>query len=106
MAFIKTVGHYSAFRYPNKGQENGRINLYCSDQRLYMMFSDPSITLQSNSYNESHKICVAYQQFSQFQYYLDLVRNEKSIYVTFRPENSPPNFVVYRASEPPGEGEM
>ena len=59
-----------------------------------------------NSYNETRKIGVAYQRFSQNQHYLDLVRNEKPISVTFRPENSPPNFVVYCASEPPGDGEV
>ena len=106
MAFIKTVGRYSAFLYPNKGQENGRINLYCGDQKLYLIFTDPSAPLQPNSYNESAKIGVAYQRFSHFQYYLDLIRNEKPIYVTFRPEDSPPNYVVYCASEPPGEGEI
>jgi hypothetical protein len=62
--------------------------------------------MSTNSYNESSKIGLAYQPISQYANYLDLIRNEKPIYVTFRPEDSPPIFVVYCASEPPGEGEM
>jgi len=49
---------------------------------------------------------VAYQPIAQFEHYLDLIRNEKPISVTFRPEDSPPTFVVYCAGETPGEGEM
>jgi hypothetical protein len=106
MAFVKTVSRYSAFLYPNGGKQSGRINLYCGDSKLYIIFSDPSDSLSTNTYSESSKVGVAYQPISQYASYLDLVRNEKPIYVTFRPEDSPPNFVVYCASEPPGEGEI
>jgi hypothetical protein len=34
------------------------------------------------------------------------LKYEKPIYVTFRPETFPPNFFIYRAGEPPGEGEI
>ena len=106
MAFIKTLVRYDAFLYPNAGKQNGRINLHCTDHKLYMIFRHPSDALSPNSYNANNKIGVAYQTFSQYQHYLDLVRNEKPIYVTFRPEDTPPNFVIYCAGEPPGEGEM
>ena len=106
MAFVRTVSRYSAFLYPNRGKQEGRINLYCNPDKLYIIFRDPSEPLSNNSYNETNQLGVAYQKFDQYQNYLDLVRNEKPIYVTFRPEDSPPNFVMYCASEPPGEGEI
>ncbi len=105
MAFIKTVQRYDAFLYPNAGKQNGRINLYCDDQKLYILFRDPTESLPGNTYDAASKIGVAYQPFSLYQHYLDLVRNEKPISVTFRPEDAPPTFVVYCAAEPPGEGE-
>jgi hypothetical protein len=106
MAFIKTVTRYSAFLYPNGDQQSGRINLYCGDHRLYLLFVDPSDPMPENTYNEASKIGVAYQRFGQFEHFLDLIRNEKPISVTFRPEVSPTIYVVYCASESPGDGEI
>lgn len=106
MAFIKTLARYDAFLYPNEGKQSGRINLYCDDHKLYLIFKHPTDPLSPNTFNAANKIGVAHQVFSQFQYYLDLVRNEKPILVTFRTEDTPPTFVVYCAGEPPGEGEM
>jgi hypothetical protein len=106
MAFVKTLTRYDAFLYPNEGKQSGRINLYCDDHKLYLIFRHPGDALSANTYDATSKIGVAFQTFSQYQHYLDLVRNEKPIYVTFRPEDTPPGFVVYCASEPPGEGEM
>ncbi len=105
MAFVKTLQRYSAFLYPGKRENEGRLNLYCGDCRLYILFRSLE-GMPDNSYNESSKIGVAYEEFSRFQYYLDLVRNEKPIYVTFSPEATTPAYVVYCASEPPGEGEI
>jgi hypothetical protein len=106
MAFIKTVQRYDAFLYPNQGKQSGRINLYCDDHKLYLLFVDPADPLSTNSFNAGTKIGVAYQRFGQYPHYLDLLRNEQPIMVTFRPEDSPPTFVVYCAGEPPGEGEI
>lgn len=106
MAFIKTLSSYAAFLYPNGGKQRGRINLYCGDHKLYIIFVDPSETLSNNSFNTNNKIGVAYQPFNLYAQYLDLIRNEKPIRVTFRPEDSPPTFVVYCSGETPGEGEM
>ena len=106
MAFIEPVKRYSAFLYPDETSRAGRINLHCSTARLYLIFRDDGGPLPSNSYNETHKIGVAYQPFSRYEHYVDLVRNEGPISVTFRPEDTPPNYVVYAASEPPGEGEV
>jgi len=106
MAFIKTLTRYDGFLYPNAGKQSGRINLYCDDHKLYMIFRDPSETLSPNNFNAASKIGVAYQPIAQFDRYLDLIRNEKPIRVTFRPEDTPPSFVVYCAGETPGEGEM
>lgn len=106
MAFIKIVQKYDAFLYPTPGKQRGRINLYCDDHKLYLDFRDPSEALSPNTYNATTKVGIASLSFSLYQCYLDLVRNEKPISVTFRPEDTPPNFVVYCASEPPGEGEI
>ena len=106
MAFIKTLTRYDAFLYPNQGKKSGRINLYCDDHKLYMIFADPGDTLSPNSFSAATKIGVANQHFSQYKHFLDLIRNEKPIRVTFRPEDSPPTFVVYCSGETPGEGEI
>lgn len=106
MAYLKNLDNYAAFLYPNAGKQDGRINLTCGDHKLYLLFVDPSQPLTPNQFDATSKIGVAYQPFSQFRHFLDLVRNEKPITVTFAPENKPPTFVVYCAAEPPGEGEM
>jgi hypothetical protein len=106
MAFVKTVDRYDAFLYPNQGKQSGRINLTCQDHKLYLLFVDPADPLSANTFNATTKIGVAYQRFGQYPHYLDLIRNEKPISVTFRPEDAPPTFVVYCAGELPGEGEM
>lgn len=108
MAFVKTCEHYSAFLYPNGSPGVARINLYCRDgQKLYLMFQEPKDgSLPSNTYNESAKVGVAYVPLSQYPNYIDLVRNEGPIRVTFRPNDAPPRFVVYASQEEPGEGEM
>lgn len=106
MAYIKTLETYSAFLYPYEGEQIGRINLYCGDHKLYLKFLPSSDALPSNTFDATNKIGMAYQPFSRFQYYLDLVRNEKPIKVTFRPKDKPPTYVVYCSYEPPGEGEI
>jgi hypothetical protein len=106
MAFIKSLSSYAAFLYPKGSKQSGRINLYCGDHKLYLIFVDPSDPISPNSFNSATKIGVASQPFSQYAHYLDLIRNEKPIWVTFRPEDSPPNYVVYCSNETPGEGEI
>jgi len=106
MAFIKMLDRYDAFLYPNQGKQSGRINLYCGDHKLYLLFVDPADPLSPNSFNAALKIGTACQRFGQYQHFLDLLRNEKPISVTFRPEDAPPTFVVYCAGETPGDGEM
>jgi hypothetical protein len=106
MASIQTLSSYAAFLYPNAGKQSGRINLYCGEYKLYILFMDPSDTIPLNSFNATNKIGVAYQPFSQYAHYMDLIRNEKPIRITFRPEDSPPVFVVYCSGETPGEGEI
>ena len=106
MAFVKPLQRYSAFLYPGKRENEGRINFYCGDSRLYLLFRLREESMPDNSYNERSKVGVAYETFDRFPYYLDLVRNEKPIYVTFNPDATPPAYVVYCANEPPGEGEI
>ncbi len=101
----KSLQTYAAFLYPDEGKQRGRINLYCADSyKLYLLFQDPAVPLPHNSF--SSNTGVGYQRINQYQNYLDLVRNEKPILVTFNTDATPPKFVVFCASEPPGEGEI
>ncbi len=105
MPFTRTVQKYDAFLCPNEGKPGGRIILYCSDCVVNLIFLDPSVPLSPNSYDAAKKIGVAYRPISQYMYYIDLVRNEKPIWVNFATEESPPAFEVFCQSEPTGEGE-
>lgn len=101
MAFVKNCERYSAFLYPN-GKDSARINLYCSDgYKLYLIFSSQT---SSNTYNESSKTGIGYQPIDRYSDFIDMVRNEKPVRVTFNPSSK--NFVVYVSSEPVGEEEM
>ena len=105
MAVIKTVQTYAAFLYPNSKGSKARINLCCSDgYKLYILFTEDDLPL--NSFNATHNIGSAYADLDEYPGYIDLIRNEKPVRVTFRPEDSPPNYVVYVSGEEPGEGEM
>ncbi|MBT9187322.1 hypothetical protein [Zobellia russellii] len=100
--FVKNCDRYAAFLYPN-GENSGRINLYCADgYRLYLIFREGN--LSGNTFNESIKTGVGYQPIDRYSDYLDLVRNEKPIRVTFNTTNK--NYVVYASGEEVGEGEL
>tara|TARA_R110002020_G_scaffold292117_1_gene507500 strand:- start:1416 stop:1724 length:309 start_codon:yes stop_codon:yes gene_type:complete len=102
MAFIKNCERYAAFLYPN-GDNSGRINLYCADgYRLYLIFQEGK--LPANTYNENIKTGVGYQSIDRYTDYIDLIRNEKPVLVTFNTTSK--SYVVYVSSEPVGEGEM
>lgn len=60
--------------------------------------------LPANTYNESIKTGVGYQPIDRFSDYVDLVRNEKPVTVTFNTTGK--NYVVYTSAEEVGEGEM
>ena len=100
--FIKNCERYAAFLYPN-GDNSARINLYCADgYRLYLIFKGGA--LPGNSYNESIKTGVGYQPIDRFSDFVDMVRNEKPVRITFNTTNK--NYVVYVSSEEVGEGEI
>ena len=86
--------------WPSNGS---RINIQASDNyRLYILFTrDNSGTLPSSQF--ANKVGVAYEYAFRFPYYVDLLRNEGPIWITFNTDA--PSFVVYAASEPVGEGE-
>jgi hypothetical protein len=106
MPFIKQAQTYFAALYPVGGasSDKARINLYCvEDYKLYILFRKEP--LPPNSYNTASKTGVAYVDIDQYPNYIDLVRNEKPISVTFNPDVAPPSFVVH-ANETVGEGEV
>lgn len=102
---ILTATHYSAFLYPNSTTGNvARINIYCNDHKLYIIFRDIS-PMPANSFDPVSKTGSTCEHISRYQNYIDLLRNEKPISVTFVTDVNPPNFVVYCASEAVGETE-
>lgn len=107
MAFAKTVEHYAAFLYPNDTDSSSRINLYCADRhRLYLLFYEDGVNLPDNSFSANTNTGVAYAPLSQYPSYIDMLRNEKPVRVTFRPEDTPARYVVWVSQEEPGEGEI
>lgn len=100
--FVKRSLKYSAFLYPN-GTSEGRINIYCEEgNRLYILFRAESGGLPGNTWHGSTG--VAYETIDRYPYYVDLLRNESPVWVTFNTDAKA--FVVYASSEPVGEGEI
>ncbi len=107
MPFIKEAISYFVALYPSKytntSADQARINIYCKEEfKLYVIFQKEP--LPANSYDANNKIGVAYVDINRYPDYIDLVRNEKPISVTFNPDATPPVFVVF-AAEPVGEEE-
>ena len=103
--FIKKAERYAAFQYPGAGSTQSRINIYTADNyRLYILFYAQSASIPPNSYNSGSKIGVAHENASRFDDYLDLLRNEDPVWVTFNEDAK--TYVVYAAGEPVGEGEI
>jgi hypothetical protein len=102
---VKRVTHYAAFRYPNRPTTRARINCYTVDgYRLYLIFKADGVALPSNSFNADIKTGVAYDSASHYADYVDLLRHEKPVWVTFKEDDA--TFVIYSASEQVGEGEI
>ena len=101
MPFIKRAQTYFAALTPGDG---ARINLNCEeDHKLFIIF--PKGALSANTYNAASKTGVAFVELGQYSAYVDLIRNEKPVSVTFNPDSTPPSFVVH-VSETVGEGEV
>ncbi len=102
---VKRVNHYAAFRYPNRASTQARINCYAVDgYRLYLIFKAEGTELPVNSFNADIKTGVTYESVSHFSSYVDLLRNEKPVWITFNEEEA--SFVIYAAAEQVGEGEI
>jgi hypothetical protein len=107
MAYARTVESYAVAHYPSPSNPKGRINLYCEeDHRLYLLFYDDSEDLPANTFSERYNTGRAYLSYTAYSNYIDLIRNEKPVRVTFVPEDSPPTYVVWVSEEEPGEGEI
>lgn len=106
-AFAKQANTYAALLYPNPSPDGNqsRINIYTADgYKLYILFRSDGTSMPANTYNSSTKIGVAYEDVSRYAEYIDLLRNEKPVWVTFNEEAK--SFVVYASGEPVGEEEM
>ncbi len=103
--FVKKADKDAAFQYPSAGSTQSRINIYTADgYKLYILFPAEGAPLPANSYNAGSKIGVAYENAPRYSDYVDLLRNEDPVWVTFNEDAK--SFVVYAAWEPIGEGEM
>jgi len=102
---VNRINRYSAFRYPQEGSSEARINCHAEGgYRVYILFVADGTTRPSNSYNASSKTGVGFDYVSNFPAYVDLLRNEDPVWVTINEDRAV--YVVYAASEPVGEGEM
>ena len=100
--FVKRALNYSAFLYPN-GSSEARVNIYCEGgNRLYVIFKSDGDSLPGNNYSGTSG--VAYESIDRYPYYIDLLRNESPVWVTFN--TTAKSFVVYASQEPVGEEEM
>ena len=107
MKFTKVVEAYVAVLVARDKQEYwARLRLDCEEEHtLWLNFRPPSTDLTPPGYREADKVGYCYRYYDEYQNYLDMVRNEKPIRVTFYPEDEPPHFVVHTSLEPPGEEE-
>jgi hypothetical protein len=103
--FSKNVEHYSAF--VNAGEVYAaRINIYCGEgHRLFIRFPREGVDPPTNNYDPVNTIGAAFEPIARYPYYMDLLRNEKPVWVKFYTEWEPPRFMVYVSREPAGEGE-
>jgi hypothetical protein len=110
----RQLAWYTATLFPNDGVARGQMILYCvlppnrppnERLKLVLQFVSSDGPLRANEFFYSSFTGIAYQPFSQYEHYLDLVRNEKPIWVNFQTLVPPVIFSVYCSAEPPGEGE-
>lgn len=100
--FTKKIQKYVLFQYPNRQDGPNRINLYLDgNYRLYVCFLPADVELPDNAYSEP--VGIAYEREHRYPNYVDALRNEGPLWVTFRTDQK--RFVVYSADEPVGEGE-
>ena len=101
--FAKRAVNYAAFQYPSSGDYQCRVNIYTDEgYRLYILFRADGASLPPNNY--TGETGVAHEHASRYSSYVDLLRNESPVWVTFNTDAK--SFVVYAANEPVGEGEI
>ena len=105
MPFVRTAQKYDVFLTASDGKPGARIVIYSSDCTLQLVFSDSAGSSASASYEATTKTGFVIMPMSQYMIYLDLLRNEKPVYVNFITEAAPPSFEVFCQNEPTGEGE-
>jgi len=106
-AFYEQALDYYVALYPDNYKEQAQINIYC-EERFTLKIHFQKGKLPPNHYTEDRTTGVAYVETNQFLNYLDLLRNEKPIYVFCDSLDAPqPSFIVYAGErEPVGEGEV
>ena len=76
-----------------------------SDHRLLVGFQPQGEAPGANYYNAGNKTAYLIRPQSEFQWYVDLLRNEKPIYAHINEDN--PAFIFLNSGpEPVGEGEL
>ncbi len=93
MPFKQTVRSFTANLNPNKKQI-GTISIVCDTAKLVVAFVDPADPIPANSFDPDSNVGNGYQPFSSFPLYIDLLRNGAPVSVSFKPEDTPPTFIL------------
>ena len=110
--FTADVESYSVYRYARPGAVL-RAAIYVNaeaagegdPEELRIFFYETGAVLPANEYDSDSLVGFAYEHIEDYLGYIDLLRNEAPIKVTFGLESDPPYFVLSCKDEAPGEGE-
>jgi hypothetical protein len=104
----KIVGYMAGLMPVNDGSAGASIEIYCEDSYsllLWFLEGEPLPYWAINDYDEANFAGEAFVPgISQYQYYIDLLRNEGPLSIQFDTGCTPPYFQIY-TSEPEGIGE-
>ena len=106
MPIYKEVESYTLMLNANGEGWLARVHLACADGYGLDVFFDDGRHMPPNSWIEEITRGKAFESFERFQAWVDLVRNERPLTVSFNLTHvAKPNFLLFTGSEPPGEEE-
>ena len=94
-ANVYWVAQYPGSNDPPGNIELARINVYCTDHWLYIIFQKEPLPPNFYSESGSIKVVCAFANINEYMHYVDMLRNEKPIQVTFNLGVTPPSIAVY-----------
>ncbi len=106
---VKKVNSYKVYMYATVAHNkdvNARITCYCPDNhQFHIYFIKPGVTVKPSETSSNGRHGFLFMPFSSFPYYVDILRNEKPLYVQINTEK-PSNNMLITGSEEVGEGEL